>query len=60
MLSLFNQTSAESPVHSHGIFSVDLSAWIGALGVCLTYVIVLVQFRMSEDTPTVAIRSGQE
>ena len=44
----FFQTSNPTPVHSHGMFGVNLSTWLGSLGLCLTYVIVLLQFRISE------------
>ena len=42
------QASDPKPIHCFGIFAVHLSTFVAGLGICLTYVIVLLQFRIAE------------
>ena len=45
---MLDNTSSCCPVRPHNTFDLNYSTGLSALGLCLTYVIVLIQFRISE------------
>ena len=48
---LLDKTSADCPVRPLNMFDLNLSTGLSAIGLCLTYVIVLLQFRISDPIP---------